>query len=442
MPRGIITLQVGQCGNQIGSRFWDLTLKEHAARGLDDDSMLSFFDVTEKQGEISIKARSLLIDMEESVIDKIMASELGPIFDNSMQIKSTDGSGNNWAVGHCEYGPQYEATLLKNVQTLMEACDSPQCFMLFHSIGGGTGSGLGTFALKTLNENYPELFKFNVSVFPSDDDDVITSPYNSLLAANELINHSDCVLPIDNQSLIDICSRSQKAKKEKSLDKNGKKAFDDMNTIVAHMLANLTCSMRFEGSLNVDINDITMNLVPFPRLHFIFASLSPLYHLLDKKLEQRRVDDAFSEVFSRDFVLSACDNLSTGVYLASALIARGAINLSDINRNIAKHKKHLRMVHWNEEGFKVGLCDNPPVGMNYGLLCLSNHTTIADTFQNLINRFNRLYKKKAHLHHYTNVLGSTDMLENALTNVISIVNDYNVVGVKKEKEVFSFKPAI
>ena len=54
------------------------------------------------------------------------------------------------------------------------------------------------------------------------------------------------------------------------------KAFDGMNSIAANMLLNLTSSMRFEGPLNVDLNDITMNLVPFPRLHFLLASMSPL----------------------------------------------------------------------------------------------------------------------------------------------------------------------
>lgn len=34
--------------------------------------------------------------------------------------------------------------------------------------------------------------------------------------------------------------------------------------------------MRFEGSLNVDLNEITMNLVPFPRMHYLVSSLSPL----------------------------------------------------------------------------------------------------------------------------------------------------------------------
>ena len=31
--------------------------------------------------------------------------------------------------------------------------------------------------------------------------------------------------------------------------------------------------MRFEGILNVDLNEITMNLVPYPDLHFLISSL-------------------------------------------------------------------------------------------------------------------------------------------------------------------------
>lgn len=41
------------------------------------------------------------------------------------------------------------------------------------------------------------------------------------------------------------------------------KSFDEMNDIAATMLAHLTSSLRFEGSLNVDLNEVSMNLVPF-----------------------------------------------------------------------------------------------------------------------------------------------------------------------------------
>lgn len=49
-----------------------------------------------------------------------------------------------------------------------------------------------------------------------------------------------------------------------------------MNNIVGHLLSNLTCSMRFSGKLNVDLNEITMNLVPFPKLHFLISSMAPM----------------------------------------------------------------------------------------------------------------------------------------------------------------------
>jgi len=57
-----------------------------------------------------------------------------------------------------------------------------------------------------------------------------------------------------------------------------------MNNIIAHLLSNITCSMRFDGILNVDLNEITMNLVPYPDLHFLLSSMAPLYSLSDAKL--------------------------------------------------------------------------------------------------------------------------------------------------------------
>lgn len=86
----------------------------------------------------------------------------------------------------------------------MEQCDSLQSFFLIHSLGGGTGSGLGTYILSLLEEEFPEIFRFTASVFPSKDDDVVTSPYNSFFSLYEIMKHADCSLPIDNQSLQNI----------------------------------------------------------------------------------------------------------------------------------------------------------------------------------------------------------------------------------------------
>lgn len=63
----------------------------------------------------------------------------------------------------------------------------------------GTGSGLGTFVLQVLEDEFPDVHRLVTSVYPSGEDDVITSPYNSVLAMKELSEHADCVLPIENQ---------------------------------------------------------------------------------------------------------------------------------------------------------------------------------------------------------------------------------------------------
>ena len=436
MPREIITIQVGQCGNQIATKFWDLALKEHSSRGvLFDDSMSSFFkNESGNSNNPILRSRALVVDTEEGVINNLMKSDLGELFDQKHFIKGVSGAGNNWAHGHFEYGPTYKDSILKKVNKLVEECDSPQCFMFTHSLGGGTGSGLGTYILKLLNENYPDLFKFSVCVFPSEDDDVVISPYNTMLALNELIDHSDCVMPIDNASLFEICNKVEKeTKKGKDIIDSKKKPYDQMNSIIAHLLCNFTCSMRFEGSLNVDINDITMNLVPFPRLHFLSSSLSPLFHVLDKKLEPRKSDQIFSDIFHKDYQLISMSNFYNGTYLASALIARGDLSLSDINLNISKQKQKLKMVHWNHEGFKIGLCDHPPVGMKYGMLCLSNNTAISDCFSDIIERFNKLYKRKAHIHHYKEYMDQSQF-GIAEENIVSLIREYSEVSFKQSNK--------
>lgn len=93
MPREIITLSVGQCGNQIGRRFWGMALEEHcggsddghaaaataAAAACYDDSMSSFFHRC-ADGK-TLKARAVLVDMEEGPVAETLRGPLGGLFD-------------------------------------------------------------------------------------------------------------------------------------------------------------------------------------------------------------------------------------------------------------------------------------------------------------------------------------------------------------------------
>ncbi|KAM5256536.1 tubulin epsilon chain [Ctenodactylus gundi] len=446
-----VVVQVGQCGNQVGGCFWELALREHAAvnqKGVYDDAISSFFRNVDtrvvgdggsiSKGKIrSLKARAVLIDMEEGVVNGILQGPLRDVFDSKQLITDISGSGNNWAVGHKVFGSLYREQILEKLRKAAERCDCLQSFFVVHSMGGGTGSGLGTCVLKMLEDEFPEVYRFVISVYPSQEDDVITSPYNSVLAMRELSEHADCVLPVDNQSLFDIISKidlvvssgkSGVTVKPKSLVTSSagtsQKPFDAMNNIVANLLLSLTSSARFEGSLNMDLSDITMNLVPFPRLHYLVSSLTPLFSVADVNIPPRRLDQVFSDAFSKDHQLIRADP-KRSLYLACALMVRGNVHISDLRRNIERLKPSLRFVSWNQEGWKTSLCSVPPVGQPHSLLALANNTCVRPTFVDLRERFLRLYRKKAHLHHYLLVDGVEEScFEEAEAALWTLIREY------------------
>lgn len=64
----------------------------------------------------------------------------------------------------------------------------------------------------------------------------------------------------------------------------------------------------------------------------------------------------FGEVFSREHQLIRADPRNH-TYLACGLLVRGAATISDINRNVARIKPTLKMVHWNNEvGRQTSVC--------------------------------------------------------------------------------------
>ncbi|RXM29234.1 Laminin subunit alpha-4 [Acipenser ruthenus] len=207
--------------------------------------------------------------------------------------------------------------------------------------------------------------------------------------------------------------------------------FDSKQLITDVSGSGNNCSARFEGSLNMDLNEITMNLVPFPRLHYLVSSLTPLYTLADVNVPSRRLDQMFSDAFSKDHQLIHADPKHS-LYLACALIVRGDVQVSDLRRNIERLKPSLPFVSWNQEGWKTGLCSVPPVGHSHSLLALANNTCVKSTFIELKDRFMKLYKKKAHLHHYLHVDGmEQSCFSEAVSSLSSLIEEYNQLDATK-----------
>jgi tubulin epsilon len=374
-------------------------LHEHENTPDSDDAMSAFFRFSPQgNGRRQVmKARALLIDMECGPLQETMRSPLGSLFDDTQFVMDVYGAGNNFAHGHFEYGPQYRSKFEEGLRKNAEHCDSLQTFFVTHSLSGGTGSGVGTYVLGMLNDLYPEIYRFAACVFPSEDNDVVTSPYNSVLATKELIEHADCVLPIDNCDLQSFAAfeSSQKSKisgksrqllpdiPHKAMKDRG---FDDMNAIAARMMCHLTCSSRFHGEMNVDLNEICTNLIPFPKLHFLMAALSPqrtpavgalhsgtnsgsIGATTNSSSSRNVMQRSFNDLLSRNGQINGADPLANGcVTISTAFIARGSpshVRLSDFLNCVTNAQKSLTFPKWNQDACKVS--DFPPTCALKGL---------------------------------------------------------------------------
>eukprot|EP01035_Chromulina_nebulosa_P018094 gene18094-23743_t len=452
--RETITVQVGQCGNQIGNQFWSKLLLEHEHTPDNDEALSAFFrfsSVNNKQQQLTMKARALLIDMECGPLQETMRSPLGSLFDDTQFVMDVYGSGNNFAHGHYIYGPQYRSKFEEGLRKNAEHCDSLQSFIVTHSLSGGTGSGVGTYLLSMLHDLYPNVFRFSACVFPSEDNDVVTAPYNSILATSQLIEHADCVLPIDNSALqafvkleADHAAKSKivnnksnnNDNKSKDKSKDNDKGFDEMNEVAARMLCHLTSSSRFHGDMNVDMNEICTNLVPYSKLHFLMTALSPnrftntttnpsmQFNISNQNGitspshgSRSLIQRGFSDILCKSGQITSSDPATNGsITLASAYLARGNIGpLSDFLTCVTSSRKILKFPSWNQDAFKIGVCSTPTAGQPVSVMGIYNSTSFSSTIVRERSRFNMLYRRKAMLHHYTefvdaNVIGESDKI--------------------------------
>ena len=204
----IIFLQVGQCGNQIGWKFWENALEEqqkYTQIAPNDTSYTSFFEIGDKGSFAkinSVRARAVLIDSETNVTNQLQRSKIGSIFRGCSVSVDSGGAGNNWAVGYHERGPEQGESVLERIRHLAEHCNRLDSFFMLYSLGGGTGSGFGSYVLESVAQEYPKTWKMATVVAPTDNDSqVITAPYNAALSMSHLCQYADCIFPVENSAL-------------------------------------------------------------------------------------------------------------------------------------------------------------------------------------------------------------------------------------------------
>ena len=111
--------------------------------------------------------RAVLVDLEPGTMDSVRSGPFGQVFRPDNFVFGQSGAGNNWAKGHYTEGAELVDSVLDVVRKEAESCDYLQGFQLTHSLGGGTGSGMGTLLISKIREEYPDRIMNTFSVVPS-----------------------------------------------------------------------------------------------------------------------------------------------------------------------------------------------------------------------------------------------------------------------------------
>uniref|UniRef100_A0A8W8MDP1 Tubulin alpha chain n=1 Tax=Magallana gigas TaxID=29159 RepID=A0A8W8MDP1_MAGGI len=272
--------------------------------------------------------------------------------------------------------------VLDRIRKLADQCTGLQGFLIFHSFGGGTGSGFTSLLMERLSVDYGKKSKLEFAVYPAPQiSTAVVEPYNSILTTHTTLEHSDCAFMVDNEAIYDVCRRNLDIERP---------TYTNLNRLIAQIVSSITASLRFDGALNVDLTEFQTNLVPYPRIHFPLATYAPVIS----------AEKAYHE-------------------------------------QLSVAEMTIQFVDWCPTGFKVGINYQPPTVVPGGDLAkvqravcmLSNTTAIAEAWARLDHKFDLMYAKRAFVHWYVGEGMEEGEFSEAREDLAALEKDYEEVGV-------------
>uniref|UniRef100_A0A2I3H8R3 Tubulin beta chain n=1 Tax=Nomascus leucogenys TaxID=61853 RepID=A0A2I3H8R3_NOMLE len=379
--REIVLTQTGQCGNQIGAKFWEVISDEHAI-----DSAGTY------HGDSHLQLERINVYYNEG--------------------SGQSGAGNNWPKGYYTEGAEVMESVMDVVRKEAERCDCLQGFQLTHSLGGGTGSGMGTLLISKIREEYPDRITNTFSILPSPKlSDTVVEPYNATLSVHQLIENAD-----ETFSLYDICLRTLKLPTP---------THGDLNHLVSATMSGVTTCLRFPGQLNADLRKLAVNMVPFPRLHFFMPGFAPLTSRGSQQYRALTVAELTQQMFEAKNMMAVCDPRHSH-YLRAAAIFRGRMPMRKVDEQM------LNMQNKNSSYF-ADCCDIPPRGLKMSATFTGNNPmkeqAIQELFKRISEQFTAMFRCKAFLHWYTD----EGMDEMEFTEAKSNMNDVDAMAEEEDE---------
>mmetsp|Transcript_15427 Transcript_15427/g.21509 ORF Transcript_15427/g.21509 Transcript_15427/m.21509 type:complete len:207 (+) Transcript_15427:2-622(+) len=187
-------------------------------------------------------------------------------------------------------------------------------------------------------------------------------------------------------------------------------------------MSSITSSCRFPGShLNTDWRKFCVNTVPFPRLHFFMASLSPLQPANVQRTYS--TPEVLQETLDFKNVLASHIKQETHFVAATAFL-RGNISHYEAETSLRKFRDTNTFFINGSEWLKYATCPVTPPGYSVLSALLTNSTTVTGLLQRTVYDASTLFSRRAYLSHYINV-GMDEMeISEAYSNVGDLISEY------------------
>jgi tubulin beta len=352
-------------------------------------------------------------------MDAIRSGPYGNLFRPDNFVFGQSGAGNNWAKGHYTEGAELVESVLEVVRREAESADSLQGFQFTHSLGGGTGSGMGTLLISKIREEFPDRMMATFSVIPSPrGSDTVVEPYNATLSLNQLIEYADETFCIDNEALYNICQKTLKLPAP---------THADLNNLVSAVMSGVTTCLRYPGQLNSDLRKLAVNLVPFPRLHFFTVGFAPLSSVNSRSFRSLTVPELTQQIFDYKNMMAGADPRH-GRYLTVAAFFRGKVSIKEVEDQMqtVQERNSANFVEWIPNNVQTALCSIPPKGLKMSATFVANSTSIQELFQRVEDQFNAMFRRKAFLHWYLNEGLSEEEFTEAQANLKDLISELSI----------------
>lgn len=374
--------------------------------------------------------------MEPSVVTK--AANSFPMFNprNIHLSESGSGAANNWLHGY-NYAREHEDDLINLFDREMDKCDNPSAFQLFHSVAGGTGSGVGSFLLQLLNDRYGRKKLINTFlIFPANDktSDVVVQPYNTMLTLKRLIDFSDATFVFDNDSLNAVENTFVGGGLERNLSKAS--AFDGANKLISFVASGVTNPMRFPGYMYTSYESILSTVVPTPELKFLSSAIAPYSNIPDVVPTSNYVSlnesDIILELLNDKYKLNHVKDKPHYIAMLDYIVGK-RLNQLDIRKGILRAQQRALFAPWAPSSIHVVHGRQSPFSPHNKRLNgyqVSNNTSIAGVFSKIVRQYDLLARRSAYINFYTTSNDEAerkdvlDAFEECKESVLSIIDEY------------------